>query len=119
YRAFAERSRPMPRALRSVREAGYLANRRYVAGPYAGSVTLFRAAVRSVADATDRDMGWERLAGGGVEVHHVAGDHENMLVEPHVRVLARELRAAIDRAVAREGTREGTEVASQAAGGGE
>ncbi len=102
YRLFDERSRAMPRTLRSVREAGYLANRRYVAGPYGGTVTLFRAAVRSVADATGRDMGWGRLARGGVEVHHVAGDHENMLVEPHVRVLARELRAAIDDGAAAE-----------------
>jgi len=98
YRLFDERSRAMPRAMRSVREAGYLANRRYVAGPYGGTVMLFRAAVRSVADATGRDMGWGRLVQGGVEVHHVAGDHENMLVEPHVRVLARELRVAIDEA---------------------
>ena len=107
YHFFAERSRAMPRALRSVREAGYLANRRYVAGTYGGTVTLFRAAVRSVADATGRDMGWGRLARGGVEIHHVAGDHENMLVEPHVRVLARELRAAIDEAAMeeREGAR--------------
>jgi len=102
YRLFDERSRAMPRALRSVREAGYLANRRYVAGPYGGTATLFRAAVRSVADATGRDMGWGRLARGGVEVHHVAGDHENMLVEPHVRVLARELRVAIDEAATAE-----------------
>jgi thioesterase domain-containing protein len=65
---------------------------------------LFRAAIRSIADATDRDMGWSRLARGGVEVHHVAGDHENMLVEPHVRVLARELRACIDRGIADTGS---------------
>lgn len=99
YRFFAEYSKPLPRALRSVREAGYLANRDYMPGPFPGRVTLFRAAIRSVADATDRDMGWSRLALGGVEVHHVAGDHENMLVEPHVRVLARELRACIDRGI--------------------
>ena len=99
YRLFAEYSKPMPRTLRSVREAGYFANRRFVARPYGGRVTLFRAAIRSVADSTGRDMGWGALASGGVEVHHVAGDHENMLVEPHVRLLARELRAAIDRAI--------------------
>ena len=117
YRAFAERSRPMPRALRSVREAGYLANRRYVAEPCGSTVTLFRAAVRSVADATGRDMGWGRLARGGVEVHHVAGDHENMLVEPHVGVLARELRAAIDRAQRRTVADLAAEVARRRTGG--
>jgi thioesterase domain-containing protein len=53
-------------------------------------------------------MGWGRLARGGVEIHHVAGDHENMLVEPHVRVLARELRAAIDEAAAAEERAAGT-----------
>jgi len=100
YRFFSEYSKPLPRALRSVREAGYLANRDYMPEPYSGRVALFRAAIRSVADATERDMGWARLALGGVEVHHVAGDHENMLVEPHVRALARELRACIDRGIA-------------------
>jgi thioesterase domain-containing protein/acyl carrier protein len=103
YRFFSEYSKPLPMALRSVREAGYLANRDYTPGPFSGRVTLFRAAIRSVADATDRDMGWSRLARGGVEVHHVAGDHENMLIEPQVRVLARELRACIDRGISETG----------------
>jgi len=45
-------------------------------------------------------MGWMPLAAEGVEVIPVSGDHEDMLVEPHVRKLAEELRAAIDRGMA-------------------
>ena len=100
YRMFAARSKHLPRALRSVREAGYLANRDYVPGRFAGRLTLFRAAVRSAADASGREMGWMPLAAEGVEVIPVSGDHEDMLVEPHVRKLAEELRAAIDRGMA-------------------
>ncbi|MEO8429877.1 MAG: amino acid adenylation domain-containing protein [Acidobacteriota bacterium] len=101
YRSYRDRSRPLPPALRNVREAGYLAGKRYVPQPYAGAVTLFRAGVRSWGETgTGADLGWRRLARGGVEVREVPGDHVDMLRPPHVEALAVELRAAIDAALA-------------------
>ena len=102
YNSYQSHSRPLPRALQDVREAGYLANRRYVPGPYRGKVTLFRAAVRSVADSARPDMGWERLALGGVEIREVPGDHAKMLARPQVGLLAEQLRECIDRAAGAE-----------------
>jgi thioesterase domain-containing protein len=85
--------------LQDVREAGYLANKQYVAKPYGGKVTLFRAGLRSAADAGSQDMGWGRLARGGVEIREVPGDHVNMLLRPQVGLLAEQLRDCIGKAV--------------------
>lgn len=41
---------------------------------------------------SSKDLGWGRLARGGVDVRIVSGTHETLLREPHVRVLADELK---------------------------
>jgi thioesterase domain-containing protein len=98
FKLYRSRSKPLPRALQDVREAGYLANRQYVAKPYGGKVTLFRAGLRSAADAGSQDMGWGRLARGGVEIRQVPGDHADMLLRPQVELLAEQLRHCIEKA---------------------
>ncbi|MET0646544.1 MAG: amino acid adenylation domain-containing protein [Pyrinomonadaceae bacterium] len=88
--------------------------RGYVPGEYGGRVTLFRAEpIRwwsggpdevggghhdgsGVARLADPSNGWGALAGGGVEVHEVPGDHYSMLREPHARLLAERLRACFE-----------------------
>ena len=102
YRSYRSRSRPLPRVLQSVEEAGYIAYGEYAPRPFGGSVTVFRAAVRSAGDTSSPDMGWNRLAQGRVEVYETAGDHVTMLMVPQATHLAAQLRAAIDQAVARE-----------------
>ncbi len=99
FKSYQRMARPLPRALRNVREAGYLASKEYRPKIYPGRVTLFRAGVRSIAGAADYEMGWGKLANGGVDVREVPGDHVNMLVEPHVQILAQQLRDCIDRAM--------------------
>lgn len=76
---------PQVRAmLRAMRE-----NNRAAAGyrpsPFAGRVTLFRTGRNG-----DRDpgLGWGELAGGGVDVKYVPGNHMNLLRRPHVETLA-------------------------------
>ena len=32
-------------------------------------------------------LGWSGLAAGGVEVHQISGDHDNLILEPHVNEL--------------------------------
>ncbi|MBP6392027.1 MAG: amino acid adenylation domain-containing protein [Flavobacteriales bacterium] len=71
------------------------ATRAYRAPMYPGRITLIRANGSPGA----KDMGWGRLAQGGVEVRPVQGDHYSVIKEPHVRALANELRASIDRAM--------------------
>jgi hypothetical protein len=43
-------------------------------------------------------MGWGRLAGGGVEAHLIPGYHAHIVLEPRVRLLAKELTASLFKA---------------------
>jgi thioesterase domain-containing protein/acyl carrier protein len=68
----------------------------YAPRPYAGRVTLLRAAETPLA-APDPTLGWGALA-AEVELHVVPGTHTSMLHEPEVRELAVRLRACVERA---------------------
>ena len=70
--------------------------RRYEPQPYPGCITLFRAQEQPPEAPSERDMGWAALAQGGVDVRDVPGDHLSMLQEPHVRVLAKEMRRCLE-----------------------
>jgi aspartate racemase len=67
----------------------------YLPQKYPGRVTFFRAINTSVFD--DPIIGWHNVAENGLEVHDIPGDTPSMLQEPHVQVLAKELRACIDK----------------------
>lgn len=67
---------------------------RYQPRFYEGRVTVFRAPRHPLWSSYDPALGWRSLA-REVEVHLIAGAHRNVLQEPHVRVLAEELRACL------------------------
>jgi thioesterase domain-containing protein len=79
---------------------------RYEVRPYAGAITLFRprleiAHVLGPGRTTNarrefvfHDNGWGEFA-DRVDVHEVPGDHDSMVLEPNVRVLAAKLRACL------------------------
>jgi thioesterase domain-containing protein len=70
----------------------------YKPRPYPGRVTLFRARAQGLlASPRERDFGWGRIAVGGVDVKVFPGNHFNIMKKPFVRILARELRRALDR----------------------
>jgi thioesterase domain-containing protein len=46
----------------------------------------------------DPTMGWGALLNGQLEVHEVPAHHQNILIEPGVRLLAEQLAACVDRA---------------------
>ena len=66
----------------------------YVPRPYPGKITVMKAE-RSWGP---KEMGWEGLALGGLEVRMVPGDHYDLIKEPHVSALANELRLTMERA---------------------
>jgi amino acid adenylation domain-containing protein len=80
-----------------VARAQYRALKRYQPQMYTGRLTLFRARMQPFFSSHDPQKGWSRLAGGGVEVKNIPGNHLAMLQEPHVKVLAEELRACLER----------------------
>ncbi|HEX3184889.1 MAG TPA: thioesterase domain-containing protein, partial [Pyrinomonadaceae bacterium] len=76
-------------------ETAINALREYVPTVYPGHVTLFRASKQPAGYNTDRELGWEKLAGGGVTVHEIPGYHGSIVMEPRVRILAEQLRGCL------------------------
>jgi amino acid adenylation domain-containing protein len=65
--------------------------------PYAGRITLFNAAEADPGMITDALYAWPGLA-HAIEVHIVPGNHDTMLMEPNVAVLAQKLDACLRQA---------------------
>ncbi|MGB8509507.1 MAG: amino acid adenylation domain-containing protein [Pyrinomonadaceae bacterium] len=84
------------RQLLDVFKANVRALVNYIPQPYAHALTLFAAAASY--KATHPDKGWSALAEGGVVCVGVPGDHHSMLSQPHVSILAEQLRNSIGRA---------------------
>ncbi len=92
---------PLPYSLQSllIWEAIWNANlkavRDYTPQIYPGKITLIRSInnPQLYSEWYDQDpqLGWGRLAGGGLEIHDVPGDHESIFREPHIQVLAEKL----------------------------
>jgi hypothetical protein len=78
----------VPAHFRRLMATHYQALRDYTPRPYPGRVTLFRARTRPLFRLYGRDLGWEALAGGGLDVISIPGNHESIMKEPHVRTLA-------------------------------
>lgn len=74
----------------------------YIAQPYPGRVTLFRASEGVMADSQNLTLGWEELAAEGVDFHWVPGNHLTMVRGAHVEVLAKHLRACLEQSQAND-----------------
>ncbi|MBT53145.1 MAG: polyketide synthase [Mameliella sp.] len=97
-----------------IEAAFYRAIAGYTVRPWDGRVVLCRpplvgkwtvsngALVNSERTYVTHDNDWGRMV-PGVEVHEVPGDHDSMVLEPNVRVLAAIMRDAIDGAEAASG----------------
>jgi thioesterase domain-containing protein len=80
----------------------YGAGCRYKPRAYPGRVTVLQARARKLWRVTGRGPGLNGLAAGGVVVRTVPGNHDSILKEPHVRVLARRLQESLDECAAHE-----------------
>jgi len=81
----------MPPFLHDVKEANWIAADYFTPGTYDGTVVLFRCQNRLDTDPPDSSLLWQRLVKGRVVILEVPGDHNSMLKEPGVRVLAEQL----------------------------
>ena len=88
--------RSLPASLRypQVEAAHQRALWRYTLQSYSGKTILMRALEFEQTGATRRNptLGWETVAGGGLEIHDVPGSHYTMCEEPNVRTLAETLK---------------------------
>jgi amino acid adenylation domain-containing protein len=94
--------RPLANRVLNVHTAIMQARSNYVTPASPSRVTLFRAGSQ-MHESFDRIALWRRLAQGGVDVRQIGGaevQHDNILDEPHVRLLAAEFNASIENAIA-------------------
>ncbi len=68
----------------------------YRTPPYDGRVTAFRVRRRPLFSRQDPNLGWGRVAAGGVDLRVIPGAHHNLMQPPYVNLLAAALRQAID-----------------------
>ncbi|MEO8191184.1 MAG: amino acid adenylation domain-containing protein [Acidobacteriota bacterium] len=92
----------LPKSLRQVEDAIGNAKRRYFPQFYPGKLTLFRATKQPAGYGYDRELGWTRVVGGGVEVHEVPGYHGAIVHEPRVGIMADQLTRCLDECLAKE-----------------
>jgi acyl transferase domain-containing protein/thioesterase domain-containing protein/acyl carrier protein len=97
FRAFLVRyvqaGRVLPRFLRNPSQINMFAAQRYTARRYEGRIIMFRAAEGITKDDLDYGglLDWQNVAEQGVEIHEVPGNQRDILQEPNVQVLAREI----------------------------
>jgi thioesterase domain-containing protein len=92
---------PIPHFLYNAYDINWFAAVRYAPQFFPGRVTLFQA-MESPDDTRRSYNRWVQLAGEGVEVREISGGHEDVLVEPYVRLLAREVTDCLSKDAARQ-----------------
>lgn len=88
--------RKLPPGFKRVRKASEEAAKQYVLRAYPGRVILFRSREKPLTQFRDPHAGWSAYAGQGLEIHEIAGNHEDILLEPRVRLVAEQLKVCLD-----------------------
>ena len=93
--ASATGMRSVPSFMKSTEDISWVAAINYRPKPWPGPITLFRASVQP-DPRLPWDLGWSRLAEGGVETYELPGDHDLVFREQNIRVLAQQLRTRLE-----------------------
>ncbi len=98
YQFYVKRNLPLPHALRNlaVRDAIVRAYRSYYPQVYPGKIIFFRA-IDNMEEYAPHMEKWEELATGCVEIYDISGNHDSIMSEPHVSVLAQKLKDCLNR----------------------
>jgi thioesterase domain-containing protein len=104
YKFYAATGLPsvQARARSALLKAMSEAVRNYEPRVYPGRITLLRASKLPPGESGDPEMGWGKLAGGGLEVREIPGYFAHTMLEPSVRELAVQLKACINQAQSTE-----------------
>ncbi|MQA67291.1 MAG: AMP-binding protein [Alphaproteobacteria bacterium] len=94
---YKSRGRPLPRFLRRPVAANDMIRHNYRPRPYDGDAVLFKAE-RNAWNHPDQHDGWYGLIEGRLEVRPITGTHFEIMNQPHVRTVAKELAAALAKA---------------------
>lgn len=82
----------LPGVLQKVKDANAIAEASYVPQYYAGRLIQLWCTEVPTRSYKDRRLAWSEVAGAGLEVHVIPGNHMTMLDEPHIAVLSEKLR---------------------------
>lgn len=88
----------LPGNTKRVRKACLQAERDYTPRAYPGRVILFRSSQKGLGQLSDPRAGWNTYAVRGLEIHEILGNHDNILLEPQVRIVAEHLKTCLDEA---------------------
>jgi acyl transferase domain-containing protein/thioesterase domain-containing protein len=97
----ADRELPLGLRYYQVEKVHRSAMVRYRIRPYPGKIALMRAIERGyrgmefLGTREAPDLGWGALAGGGLQIRDVAGEHGNVLRDPQVQTVAEALNAVL------------------------
>ena len=87
----AEASSTQLRALDVVQTTNKQTLSAYELQLYPGAITLFRVTDPACLYDYREDYGWGLFARGGIQIHHVPGQHSTLFSQPNVRTLAKKL----------------------------
>jgi amino acid adenylation domain-containing protein len=79
---------------RELERANMHAFYRYNPKPYSGMLTLFRAEVQPYELLKSRDLGWNSVADGGIEILDIPGTHDTLIEQPMLLTALRDVLAA-------------------------
>ncbi len=90
------RGTALPHGLRyrELERANMHAFYRYQAKPYPGLLTLFRAEVQPYELVKSRDLGWNSVAAGGIEIVDIPGTHDTLIEQQALLTALRDVLAA-------------------------
>ena len=86
---------PLSDTLRNIEEFNYSAAKKYIPRAYPDRITFFSATEE--VSSLENQFGWQSLATGGVEVVEVPGNHQSMIENPNVKLLAEQLNKRLNR----------------------
>ncbi len=86
-----------PKNMHQVMRIHYQAGIHYKPREYHGRITLFRALSRPLLHSLEPDLGWGKIARGGVKVIATPGTHLSITQEPQVKILADKLQVCLDK----------------------
>jgi amino acid adenylation domain-containing protein len=84
--------------LLNILDSNIKAKQRYQPQPYSGQADLFWSEYQDWYIKDYPDLGWGNLITGGLHLQWIPGDHDSLMQEPHVQVLAEKLRLSIEQA---------------------
>ncbi|MHC5760763.1 thioesterase domain-containing protein, partial [Nostoc sp.] len=85
-----------------LREVNIQALKKYVPSVYPGQVTFMQIDERvekteSLNSKYVRQLGWDNLVAGELDIHYIPGNHDSILKEPNVQVLSTKLKVCLEK----------------------